>query len=123
MIKIENLTKVFRTSEIETVALNNVNLNVESGEFVAVMGEQAIILLMGFIIQIHIHTRYGIPIAIKTPLKITKTSPTNRSPTIFWAVLRPLLKIRTIIQHNICCQHIAGFRIVFLIAFLRFFST
>ncbi|MBO4995499.1 MAG: ABC transporter ATP-binding protein [Muribaculaceae bacterium] len=38
MIKIENLTKVFRTSEIETVALNNVNLNVESGEFVAVMG-------------------------------------------------------------------------------------
>lgn len=38
MIKTENLTKVFRTEEIETYALNGVGLNVRPGEFVAVMG-------------------------------------------------------------------------------------
>ena len=38
MIKTENLTKVFRTEEIETSALNNVNIHVERGEFVAIMG-------------------------------------------------------------------------------------
>ena len=38
MIKIKNLNKVFRTDEVETVALDNVNLEVAKGEFVAVMG-------------------------------------------------------------------------------------
>ena len=38
MIKIENLNKVFRTEEVETVALNNVNMQVKEGEFVAIMG-------------------------------------------------------------------------------------
>ena len=38
MIEINNLSKVFRTSEVETVALNQVNLQVEEGEFVAIMG-------------------------------------------------------------------------------------
>ncbi|GAA4275096.1 ABC transporter ATP-binding protein [Aquimarina gracilis] len=38
MIKIENLKKSFRTEEVETLALNGVNLNVEEGEFVAIMG-------------------------------------------------------------------------------------
>ncbi len=38
MIKTVNLTKVFRTEEIETSALNNVTLHVQKGEFVAVMG-------------------------------------------------------------------------------------
>ncbi|MDY4249586.1 ABC transporter ATP-binding protein [Bacteroides pyogenes] len=38
MIKFENISKVFRTSEVETVALNRVNLEVNEGEFVAVMG-------------------------------------------------------------------------------------
>lgn len=38
MIQIENLSKVFRTSEIETVALNHINFEVKEGEFVAVMG-------------------------------------------------------------------------------------
>ena len=38
MIKTENLTKVFRTEEVETVALNGVGINVEDGEFVAIMG-------------------------------------------------------------------------------------
>jgi len=38
MIKTENLTKVFRTEEVETYALNGVDVNVKPGEFVAVMG-------------------------------------------------------------------------------------
>lgn len=38
MIKTVNLTKVFRTEEIETSALNNVSLHIQKGEFVAVMG-------------------------------------------------------------------------------------
>ena len=38
MIKIENLSKVFRTEEVETVAVNGVNLQVSEGEFVAIMG-------------------------------------------------------------------------------------
>ncbi|MBQ7180844.1 MAG: ABC transporter ATP-binding protein [Bacteroidaceae bacterium] len=38
MIKIENLSKVFRTEEVETVALNGVSMSVEDGEFVAIMG-------------------------------------------------------------------------------------
>ncbi len=38
MLKINNLTKVFRTEEIETVALNNVTMHVTPGEFVAIMG-------------------------------------------------------------------------------------
>ena len=38
MIKIENLSKSFRTEEVETLALRNVSLNIEKGEFVAIMG-------------------------------------------------------------------------------------
>ena len=38
MIRIENLTKIFRTEEVETTALNGVSLQVKDGEFVAVMG-------------------------------------------------------------------------------------
>jgi len=38
MIRIENLTKIFRTEEVETTALNGVNIEVKDGEFVAVMG-------------------------------------------------------------------------------------
>jgi putative ABC transport system ATP-binding protein len=38
MIKTNDLTKVFRTEEVETTALNKVNLNVTGGEYVAVMG-------------------------------------------------------------------------------------
>ncbi|MDO4496608.1 MAG: ABC transporter ATP-binding protein [Bacteroidales bacterium] len=37
-IEIKNLKKVFRTELVETVALNNVSLTVEEGEFVAIMG-------------------------------------------------------------------------------------
>ena len=38
MIQINEISKVFRTSEVETVALNHVNLEVKEGEFVAIMG-------------------------------------------------------------------------------------
>ena len=38
MIKTVNLTKVFRTDEVETTALNNVSFSVTPGEFVAIMG-------------------------------------------------------------------------------------
>jgi putative ABC transport system ATP-binding protein len=38
MIKIINLEKYYRTEEVETVALNKLNLEVKEGEFVAVMG-------------------------------------------------------------------------------------
>lgn len=38
MIRTENLNKVYTTEEIETTALNNVNLEVKQGEFVAIMG-------------------------------------------------------------------------------------
>ena len=38
MIKIENLTKTFRTTDVETLALNKVSLEVRDKEFVAIMG-------------------------------------------------------------------------------------
>ena len=38
MIKIEELTKIFRTEAVETTALNGVSLEVKDGEFVAIMG-------------------------------------------------------------------------------------
>ena len=38
MIKTASLTKVFRTDEVETTALNQINFEVSKGEFVAIMG-------------------------------------------------------------------------------------
>ena len=38
MIKVTNLSKVFRTEEIETTALNKVSFEIMDGEFVAIMG-------------------------------------------------------------------------------------
>jgi len=38
MIKTNDLTKIFRTEEVETTALNKVNLHVKEGEYVAIMG-------------------------------------------------------------------------------------
>jgi putative ABC transport system ATP-binding protein len=38
MIKTEKLTKLFATEEVQTKALNEVTLQVEQGEFVAIMG-------------------------------------------------------------------------------------
>jgi ABC-type antimicrobial peptide transport system, ATPase component len=38
MIKLTELNKIYRTDEIETVALENVNLEVQKGEFLSIMG-------------------------------------------------------------------------------------
>ena len=38
MIKVTDLSKVFRTEEIETTALNGVSFEIKDGEFVAIMG-------------------------------------------------------------------------------------
>jgi putative ABC transport system ATP-binding protein len=38
MIKTKNLKKVYTTEEVETTALNNVNFEVNDGEFVSIMG-------------------------------------------------------------------------------------
>lgn len=38
LLKTEKLSKIFRTEEIETIALNQVSLEVNEGEFVAIMG-------------------------------------------------------------------------------------
>jgi putative ABC transport system ATP-binding protein len=38
MIKVSNLEKIYRTEEVETVALNNISFEIKEGEFVAIMG-------------------------------------------------------------------------------------
>lgn len=38
LIRTVNLQKVYRTDEVETVALNEINLEIKEGEFVAIMG-------------------------------------------------------------------------------------
>ncbi|WP_044173019.1 ABC transporter ATP-binding protein [Flectobacillus major] len=38
MLKITNLEKIYRTEDIETIALNKLNIDVKEGEFVAIMG-------------------------------------------------------------------------------------
>ncbi|QQS35421.1 MAG: ABC transporter ATP-binding protein [Ignavibacteriales bacterium] len=38
MLKTANLKKIYTTEEVETTALNNVNIEIEKGEFVSIMG-------------------------------------------------------------------------------------
>ena len=38
MLKLHNMYKVYHTDEVETVALNGVNLEIDQGDFVAIMG-------------------------------------------------------------------------------------
>ena len=38
MIRLENIDKVYRTERVETLALQNINLDVANGEFVSIMG-------------------------------------------------------------------------------------
>ena len=38
MIKLTDINKIYRTEEIETQALENVNLEVKKGEFLSIMG-------------------------------------------------------------------------------------
>lgn len=54
MIRTENLTKIFKSEEVETVALKDVNIAIETGEFVAIMGpsgcgKTTLINLLGFL--------------------------------------------------------------------------
>ena len=38
IIKVEGITKIYRTTEVETTTLENVNLTVKEGEFLSIMG-------------------------------------------------------------------------------------
>lgn len=38
IITLKNVSKVYRTKDIETLALENVNLQIKEGEFVSIMG-------------------------------------------------------------------------------------
>jgi putative ABC transport system ATP-binding protein len=38
MLKLHNLTRVYQTDDVETSALNNINIEIAKGEFVAIMG-------------------------------------------------------------------------------------
>ena len=38
MIEMQDLSKVYRTADVETSALNGINLNIDAGEFLAIMG-------------------------------------------------------------------------------------
>jgi putative ABC transport system ATP-binding protein len=38
MLKLHNLSRVYQTEDVETSALNNVNIEITQGEFVAIMG-------------------------------------------------------------------------------------
>ena len=38
MLKLHNISKIYRTDEVETAALDTVNIEIEEGEFVAIMG-------------------------------------------------------------------------------------
>ena len=38
LIELKEVSKIFRTDEVETTALENVNINVEKGEFISIMG-------------------------------------------------------------------------------------
>ena len=38
MIEMHGLTKAYRTADVETTALSNINLEVKAGEFIAIMG-------------------------------------------------------------------------------------
>ncbi|HMW01096.1 MAG TPA: ABC transporter ATP-binding protein [Acidobacteriota bacterium] len=38
MIQLENIEKIYRTETVETLALANINLNINQGEFISIMG-------------------------------------------------------------------------------------
>lgn len=38
MIRLKNIEKVYRTDTVETLALNDISLNINKGEFLSIMG-------------------------------------------------------------------------------------
>src|SRR5258708_20502787 len=38
MLRLEKISKIYRTAEVETLALNEISMDVRAGEFVAIMG-------------------------------------------------------------------------------------
>src|ERR687891_574501 len=38
MIRLEQVSKLYRTERVETTALDNINLDIETGEFISIMG-------------------------------------------------------------------------------------
>ena len=38
MIRLQNIEKVYRTDTVETLAINNISLDIEKGEFLSIMG-------------------------------------------------------------------------------------
>lgn len=38
MLNLKNISKVFHTDEVETTALNQINMEIDEGEFIAIMG-------------------------------------------------------------------------------------
>ena len=85
MIKISELEKVYRTEEVETVALNKLSIEVRDGEFVAVMGpsgcgKSTLLNILGMLddpdagsflfnsIKWHISMNANVPICVSTIL-------------------------------------------------------
>ncbi len=58
MIKTVNLQKIFKTEEVQTLALNDVNIEVKEGEFVAIMGpsgcgKSTLLNILGLLDNLH----------------------------------------------------------------------
>lgn len=70
MITLTSLSKVYRTNEIETVALENVNLTVDRGEFLSIMGPSRLW-------EIYITEYYGL-LVHRLPVRSRSTVPYRR---------------------------------------------
>jgi putative ABC transport system ATP-binding protein len=71
MIKLRNIEKVYRTDTIETLALNNINLDVPKGEFLSIMGPSGCgkSTLLNIIGLLDAPTNGSISIASDTPIQ------------------------------------------------------